>query len=102
MQYTLKTTKYYDKWFKNLKDTSSKVRILARLDRVALGNFGDTKPIDNTIAELRFFFGGGYRIYYLIEGDNIVLLLNGGDKDSQFNDIERAKKVVIELSEELL
>jgi len=65
---------------KKIKDSSGKIRILARLDRIALGNVGDTKLIDKTISELRFFFGPGYRIYYLIEGDNIILLLNGGDK----------------------
>jgi putative addiction module killer protein len=100
MQYTIKTTSTYDTWFKKLKDTSGKIRILARLDRVALGNFGDTKPIDNTIAELRLFFGGGYRIYYLVDGDNIILLLNGGNKSSQNNDIEKAKSILKALQKE--
>jgi len=102
MQYTIKTTAAYDRWFKKLKDSSGKIRILARLDRIALGNFGDTKPIDNTISELRFFFGPGYRIYYLIEGDNIILLLNGGDKKSQKDDVEQAKNILKELQKELL
>lgn len=100
MKYIIKTTRQYDKWFKKLKDTSGKIRILARLDRVAIGNFGDTETIDDTVSELRFFFGGGYRIYYLINSDSIVLLLNAGDKDSQESDIKKAKDIVIALSEE--
>jgi len=66
MKYTIKTTTAYDRWFKKLKYSSGKIRILARLDRIALGNVGDTKLIDKTISELRFFFGPGYRIYYFI------------------------------------
>ena len=66
---------------------------MARLDRVAHGNFGDVKEIDSSINEMRFFFGSGYRIYYVIRGNTIVLLLNGGDKKSQKKDIEKAKEL---------
>ena len=99
MNYTVETTPYYDSWFKKLKNRSAKVRILARLDRVSLGNFGDSKPINNDISELRFFFGAGYRIYYVIQETTIVLLLNGGDKNSQKKDIEKAKEILKELYE---
>ena len=94
MLYEIRTTPEFDKWLKKLKDSSAKIRILARLDRVAHGDFGDIKEIDNSITEMRFFFGAGYRIYYVIRDNTIVLLLNGGDKDSQKKDIEKAKELL--------
>jgi len=97
MLYTIKTTDSFDKWLKKLKDRSAKVRILARLDRVALGNLGDVKDIDSSISEMRFFFGAGYRIYYTIQENTIVLLLNAGDKSTQEKDIEKAKNILIDL-----
>jgi len=97
MLYEIKTTLAFDKWLKKLKDRSAKIRILARLDRVTQGNFGDIKEIDYPLTEMRFFFGSGYRIYYVIKENTIVLLLNGGDKDSQAKDIEKAKEILKEL-----
>ena len=70
---------------------------MARLDRVKRGNFGDVKEIDSPLTEMRFFFGPGYRIYYIIQGNTVVLLLNGGDKDSQKKDIEKAIVIQKEL-----
>ncbi len=99
MLYEIKTTTVFDKWLKKLKDRGAKIRILARIDRVSHGNFGDVKEIDNPLTEMRFFFGSGYRIYYVIQENTIVLLLNGGDKDSQKKDIERAKEILRTLGE---
>ncbi len=99
MLYEIKTTAIFDKWFKKLKDKGAKIRILARLDRVTHGNFGDIKEIENPLTEMRFFFGSGYRIYYVIRDNTIVLLLNGGDKDSQKKDIEKAKEILKTLGE---
>jgi len=71
---------------------------LARLDRVSQGNFGDVKSVDDSISELRFFIGPGYRIYYTILDENtIVLLLNGGDKSTQKKDIDNAKEIISQL-----
>ncbi len=95
MEYQLKTTSVFDNWLKKLKDKHVKIRILARLDRVSHGNFGDVKNINSSISELRFFFGSGYRIYYTIQDENtIVLLLNGGNKSTQQKDIESAKQLL--------
>lgn len=71
--------------------------MLARLDRIGNGSFGDFKPLGNGLSELRFFFGGGLRIYYTIRGGRVVLLLAGGDKASQSRDIERAKQILDKL-----
>ena len=69
-------------------------RVLSRLYRLEQGNFGDYKRLDDRICELRLFFGKGYRIYYAIEGKNIMLLLNGGDKSSQSKDIKKAQRIL--------
>jgi putative addiction module killer protein len=97
MEYEIETTPVFDKWLKNLKDPMNKARILARLDRVENGNFGDVKTIDSQISEMRFFFGGGFRIYYTMNGTKIVILLTGGDKSTQQQDINKAKMILDEL-----
>ena len=82
----------YRKWFESIRDIKIKARIEVRLTRIELGNFGDHKAVGNGVFELRFTFGSGYRIYYGLDGQNIVLLLLGGDKSTQTNDIQNAKK----------
>ena len=97
MRYELHSTKNFDKWFGKIKDKSSKRKILARLSRVESGNFGDFKQVYTNLFELRFFFGGGFRIYYTIRNNRIVLLLIGGNKSSQANDIQKAKIILDEM-----
>lgn len=99
MKYKLLTTHKFDKWFKSIKDKRTRFRIEARLSQVSTGHFGDHKLIDSEIGELRFFFGGGLRIYYALRGEEIILLLNGGDKSSQKNDIEQATALFNQLEE---
>jgi putative addiction module killer protein len=78
-------------WLQGL-DQKTHNRIMARLDRVQLGNFGDHKTVGGGVSELRFFFGSGYRVYYGIDQGKLVLLLIGGDKKSQNKDITRAQE----------
>lgn len=66
-------------------------RMEARLKRVALGNYGDVKPVGQGVSELRLKFGSGYRVYFSQHGEEIIVLLCGGDKGSQTDDIETAK-----------
>jgi putative addiction module killer protein len=99
MRYELRKTDIFDRWFAKLKDRSAKIKILARLDRVENGNFGDHKQIDKNLFELRIFFGPGYRIYYTIRGNTIVILLSGGKKATQSKDIEKAKALLNELED---
>jgi len=80
-------------WLNSLDGTTRK-RILLRFNRLKEGNFGDYKQIDNDLYELRFMFGSCYRVYYMLQGDLIILLINGGDKKSQEKDIKLAKRVV--------
>jgi putative addiction module killer protein len=86
----------FEEWLDDLKDVRARTRIKARLDRVLAGNFGDTKLVGTGIWELRFHFGPGYRIYFGLDGDVLVILLCGGDKASQDTDIERARKYWID------
>lgn len=78
-------------WLDDLRDARNRRRILRRLTRVQQGNYGDVEPIGEGLSELRFFFGAGYRVYFGEDADNIVVILCGGDKDSQSQDIENAK-----------
>lgn len=95
--YEISTTEDYDDWFESLKDTKSKSRINARLRRVSLGNFGDVAPVGENVSELRFFFGPGYRVYFIQQEDEIIVLLAGGDKSSQQRDIEKALELAREI-----
>lgn len=99
MKYTLNSTKEYDKWFARLKDSRAKIRILARLSRVENGNFGDFKPLGPNLFELRFFFGPGWRIYYTIKNNSVVILLVGGEKSSQKKNIAKATELLSELED---
>lgn len=80
----------FDSWIRKLKDRQGRLRILKRIDRLAHGNPGDVAPVGNGVSELRLDVGPGYRVYYLQEGDALVLLLCGGDKSTQQKDIEKA------------
>jgi len=97
MKYDLRSSKQYDKWFVKLKDSSIKIKVLARLDRVENGNFGDFKQIGSNLFELRFFFGSALRIYYTIQEGRVLFLLVGGNKSTQSKDIERAAELLNEL-----
>lgn len=81
----------FNDWYHGLKDRLARLTITRRLDRVALGNFGDCKSIGQGVYELRIFLGPGYRIYFSEWGQEIVLLLCGGDKSSQKEDIKKAQ-----------
>ena len=72
-------------------DKSLRVKIIRRIERIYDDNFGDYKQIESNLYELRFTLGKGYRIYYTIQNDVLVLLLNAGDKSKQPKDIELAK-----------
>lgn len=81
-----------DDWIVGLKDAQTEARIMACLERLRLGNFGDCKSLGGGLHELRIDVGPGYRIYYAMMGRTCVLLLNAGDKRRQSSDIERASE----------
>lgn len=80
----------FTQWLTDLADRQARARILARLERLEVGNFGDSKFIRDGVSELRIDWGPGYRVYFGREGRNVILLLCGGDKRKQGQDIKRA------------
>ena len=84
-------TTVFQRWEQNLRDRRAKTLIAARLFRLANGLAGDVKPIGEGISEMRISYGPGYRIYFKQHGCRIIILLCGGDKSSQANDITLAK-----------
>ena len=77
-------------WVASLADRMARARLLARVQRMAAGNFGDCKPLDGGVWELRIDHGAGYRVYYARAGSRLILLLTGGDKRRQKTDIATA------------
>ncbi len=98
--YTIKETSYFSKWLRNLKDIKGKVSVLRRVKRIQEGNFGDYKSLGDNLNELRITVGAGYRVYYTQKGNEIIILLLGGDKSSQTKDISKAKKLAKEYHNE--
>lgn len=81
----------FDGWLTGLRDRRAKARIAARLDRLAMGNPGDVKPVGGGISELRINYGPGYRVYYMTRGKVLIVLLCGGEKSTQAADVKQAK-----------
>lgn len=82
----------FDDWLSKLADARTQAKIAARINRLAAGNFGDCKPLRQSLWELRIDWGPGYRVYYAMLAKDRALLLCGGDKRKQQSDINRALK----------
>ncbi len=80
----------FEEWLSALADRRAQAKIAAHIDRLAAGNFGDSKTLGHGLCELRIDWGPGYRVYYAMVGKLCVLLLCGGDKRKQSADIRRA------------
>lgn len=87
----IRETTAYAAWFAALRDRTAKVRIDIRIRRLSLGNFGDVRPVGEGVSELRIHYGPGYRIYLKKQAEALVILIAGGDKSSQDQDIRLAK-----------
>jgi putative addiction module killer protein len=83
----------FKRWRSGLRDRQAILRINVRLERLRDGNFGDTKYLRDGISELKINYGPGYRVYYMRSGQMLIVLLAGGDKQSQTEDITRAIEV---------
>lgn len=93
----IRQTENYVQWFHGLRDRVTKTRIDIRIRRLSLGNPGDVKPVGEGVSELRIDHGPGYRIYFVMRGETLVVLLAGGDKRSQERDIKKAIELVRQL-----
>ncbi len=83
-----------------ISSLTARAKILVRIDRAKLGNFGDAEPVGDSVFEMRIDFGPGYRVYYVRDGRIVYILLNGGDKSTQKTDIKNAKKLWKEIQKE--
>lgn len=88
-------TEIFKAWLKKLRDRVARARIIQRIDRIEVtDNLGDHKAVGDGVFELRIDYGAGYRVYFAREGNEIILLLIGGDKSSQKRDITKAKSIL--------
>ena len=90
MMIEIRQTEAYARWFKRLRDREARVRIDSRIRRLSLGNPGDVRAVREGVSEIRIDYGPGYRVYFVQRDQALVVLLAGGDKDSQERDIRRA------------
>jgi putative addiction module killer protein len=97
--FQIRKTDVYASWLDELNDLTGRARILVRIERLAAGHPGDVKPVGDGVCELRMHFGPGYRVYFIQNGREIVILLAGGDKSSQSADIKTALKLAKNLKE---
>ena len=87
----------FDRWLSALADQRAVAKITSRIERLGMGNPGDVKPVGEGVSEMRLTYGPGYRVYYKQTGRKIVVILCGGDKSTQENDIRRAREMAAQL-----
>lgn len=97
--FEVRRTDVFSRWLNRLRDDQAIARVLTRVYRLSLGNLGDAKLVGNGISELRIDYGPGYRLYFARIGSSVVLLLAGGTKKTQQNDIARAKAILKEVKD---
>ena len=93
----IRKTDLFAKWLDGLYDLRARARIMARIERVAEGNYGDAKFVGEGVFELRIDSGPGYRIYYTVRRQTVIILLAGGNKSTQSRDIITAKRLATNL-----
>jgi putative addiction module killer protein len=86
----IRQTERFARWFERLRDSGARTRIQARIRRLSLGNPGDVRPIGEGVSEMRIDHGPGYRVYFIQRGASLIILLAGGDKGTQQQDIATA------------
>jgi len=89
----IRKTDIFAKWIDSLQDIRGRARIQARIERLAMGNSGDVKPVGEGVSEMRIDHGPGYRIYYIQRERTVIFLLAGGDKSTQAKDIKTALRL---------
>ena len=91
--YTILRSSTFDQWLRRLRDRRAVARIVARLLAAEDGHLGDVRSIGGGVSEMRIQYGPGYRVYFITRDAELIVLLCGGDKDSQRRDIERARRM---------
>ena len=93
----VRQTASFAAWLDALRDDQAKTKIIVRIRRIELGNFGDVKPVGAGVSEVRITHGPGYRLYFVQQGKTVIVLLCGGEKSSQRRYIAAAKQMAKEL-----
>ena len=87
----VRQTEPFARWIDGLRDRQARARILVRVRRLSLGNPGDVRPVGEGVSEMRIDYGPGYRVYFTNRGEELIVLLAGGDKRTQDRDIRLAR-----------
>ncbi len=95
----IRKTDLFVQWLNALRDLPARARVQARIERLAAGNPGDVAPVGEGVSELRINYGPGYRVYFKMRGQALIILLAGGDKNTQSKDIKAAVRLARNLSE---
>ncbi len=95
----IRKTDLFAQWLDALRDLQARARVQARIERIASGNPGDVEPVGEGVSELRINYGPGYRVYFKRHGQELIILLAGGDKTTQAKDIKTALRLARQLSE---
>ena len=95
----IRKTEGFARWLDKLRDVKGRARVLARIERLAGGNPGDVRPVREGVSEMRIDYGPGYRIYFKRRGQEVIILLAGGDKSTQAKDIQAALRLARNLTE---
>jgi putative addiction module killer protein len=91
--FEIRKTETYAKWLDGLRDIHARARVQVRVERLAVGNPGDVRPIGEGVSELRIDYGPGYRVYFTMHRSTVIILLAGGDKRTQAADIKTALRL---------
>jgi putative addiction module killer protein len=95
----VRKTAVFVQWLDGLRDIQARARVQARIERLTVGNPGDVEPVGGGVSELRINYGPGYRVYFKKRGRELIILLAGGDKNTQAKDIKAALRLARDLSE---
>jgi len=95
----VRQTQHFARWLRRLRDREARARVLVRIRRLSLGDFGDATAVGGGVSGLKIDYGPGHRLYVTRRGPQVVLLLAGGDKRTQRRDIGLARRMAAEYRE---
>lgn len=97
--YSVRLLPQFNDWLSGLRDGNTRARLAVRLRKAQLGNLGDVKAVGQGVYEMREHFGPGWRMYYVLRGKQVIVMLGGGDKSSQSADIKAALRLAAQIEE---
>ena len=97
--YSIKWTAEFTRWIDRLRDRPTRIRLMRRLEKAQRGLLGDVSSVGDGVYEMREFFGPVWRMYFIYHGEQLIVMLGGGDKSSQSDDSKAAKGAAAEIKE---